>query len=118
MKVHSIEKHEQNVVQMEGAVGAKMRMLIGHDHGAKNFHMRHFEVVPGGHTPHHSHDYEHEILILSGVGVAKSEQGDNPIKANDVIFIPANEKHQFVNMGNTPLQFICLIPAPENCATS
>ena len=29
MKVQSIEKHEQHPVQMEGATGAKMRMLIG-----------------------------------------------------------------------------------------
>ncbi len=116
MKVQSIEKHEQNVVQMEGATGAKMRMLIGPDEGAGNFHMRHFEVEPGGFTPHHCHDYEHEILILSGVGIAKSASGDKPIKAHDVIFVPANEMHQFVNMGDEPLQFICLIPAPEDCS--
>lgn len=116
MKVQSIEKHEQHPVQMEGATGAKMRMLIGPDDGAGNFHMRHFEVEPGGHTPHHSHDYEHEILILAGEGIAKSEQGDHTVKPNDVLFIPANEMHQFVNTGDTPFQFICLIPAPENCS--
>lgn len=100
---------------MDGATGTKMRMLIGADDGASNFHMRHFTVETGGHTPHHSHDYEHEILILSGEGVAKSEQGERRFKVNDIIFVPANEKHQFVNTGEDPLQFICLIPAPKDC---
>ena len=101
---------------MPGATLTKMRMLIGPEEGAPNFHMRHFEVAPGGHTPHHQHDYEHEILILGGEGVAKSEQGDRPFQSGDVIFVPANEKHQFVNNGSETLAFICLIPAPHSCA--
>lgn len=116
MKVQSIESHEQSDVTMEGAAGAKMRMLVGHDDGAPNFHMRHFEVAPGGHTPHHSHDYEHEIIVLKGNGVAKSEQGDRDMNPGDVIFVPANEMHQFVPKGDAPLEFICLIPAPKDCS--
>jgi quercetin dioxygenase-like cupin family protein len=116
VKVESIEAHEQKPVTMEGAKGTKMRMLVGAEDGAKNFHMRHFEVAPGCHTPHHSHDYEHEILILRGEGTAKSEEGDRPFRPGDVIFVPPNEKHQFVNTGTEPLAFICLIPAPMDCA--
>jgi len=115
MKIESIESHEQNDVQMDGAAGARMRMLIGPGDGAGNFHMRHFEVAPGGYTPHHSHDYEHEILVLEGRGVAKSEQGERSFAAGDVIFVPANERHQFQNAGADPLKFICLIPAPQDC---
>ena len=116
MKVERIEGHEQQEVTMEGAAGAKMRMLIGPAEKAPNFHMRHFEVEPGGHTPHHQHDYEHEIVVLKGGGVAKSEQGDRAFKAGDVIYVPANEMHQFVNPNDTPLEFICLIPAPQDCS--
>lgn len=116
MKIRSMENHTQSPVTMEGATGAKMRMLVGPEDGASNFHMRQFEVAPGCHTPHHQHDYEHEILILGGAGVARSEQGDRPFKAGDVIFVPPNEKHQFVNTGAAPLSFICLIPAPRDCS--
>ena len=115
MKVQSIESHEQNPVQMDGASGAKMRMLIGPKENAGNFHMRHFEVEPGGYTPHHNHDYEHEIIVLRGAGLAKSEGGDRTIKAGDAIWVPPNEMHQFQNTGDTPLEFICLIPAPQDC---
>ena len=115
MKLDSIEHHEQADVQMKGAVGVKMRMLIGPDDGAPTFHMRHFEVAKDGNTPHHAHDYEHEVLVLSGVGMLKSEQGDKPFKAGDVIFMPPNEKHQFINTGAEPMTFICLVPAPKPC---
>ena len=94
MKVQPITQHEQNPVQMEGASGARMRMLCGPADGAANFHMRHFEVQPGGHTPHHQHDYEHEILILKGAGVAQSEQGERRFGAhplNETTYLSARD---------------------------
>ncbi len=116
MKVQAIEAHAQQAMPMEGASGVKMRMLVGPAEGAAKFHMRQFEVEPGGHTPHHSHDYEHEILILGGRGVAVSEQGERALRAGDVVWVPANEKHQFRNAGDEPFKFICLIPAPMDCS--
>ena len=115
MKVKPITEHPQHDVQMPGAANVRMRMLIGPDDGAAVFHMRHFEVRPGGHTPHHAHDYEHEVLVLKGRGVVKGVQGDRPIGSGDVVWIPAGEQHQFVNAGSEPLEFICLIPAPRSC---
>ncbi|MFH0982594.1 MAG: cupin domain-containing protein [Planctomycetota bacterium] len=115
MKIQSIKSHPQVDVTLDGARGARMRMLIGPDDGARNFHMRHFEVSPGGCTPHHSHDYEHELLVLKGEGVAVSLHGERPFKAGDVIFIPANEHHQLVNRSGEPCELICLIPAPQDC---
>jgi quercetin dioxygenase-like cupin family protein len=115
MKVKPIAEHPQGNVQMEGAHRVRMRMLVGPEDGARNFYMRHFEVQPGGHTPHHQHDYEHEVLILKGRGVAKSEQGDRPVSPGHVVWVPANETHQFLNTGSEPLEFICLIPTPQDC---
>ncbi len=116
MKIQPIKTHQQDVVMMDGASGARMRMLIGPAEGARNFHMRHFEVEPGGCTPHHKHDYEHEILVFRGEGTARTEKGDRPIKAGDVIYVAPNEMHQFCNSSNGALEFICLIPAPCDCA--
>jgi quercetin dioxygenase-like cupin family protein len=115
MKVKPIAEHEQNETTMPGAQGVRMRMLIGPQDGATIFHMRHFEVAAGGYTPHHAHDFEHEVLILKGRGVVKSEQGDRPCQAGDVVWVPPNVKHQFQNTGAAPLEFICSIPAPRDC---
>lgn len=116
MKVKPLAEHPQHPVTMPGAVDCKMRMLVGPQDGAGVFHMRHFEVAVGGHTPHHQHDYEHEVLILKGTGVVKSAAGDRPCQPGDVVWIPPNEMHQFVNAGTGTLEFICLIPAPQDCA--
>ena len=116
MKVRPLKSHEQKPVDMPGSQGAKMRMLIGPEDGATHFHMRHFEVDPGGCTPHHQHDYEHEILVLKGEGIAKSANGDRSFSQGDVIFVPANEIHQFQNTGSSACEFICLIPAPQDCS--
>lgn len=111
MKVTPLPEHTQHDVHLEGADRVRMRLLIGADDGAQNFYMRHFEIQPGGQTPHHQHDYEHEVMVLKGQGFAKSEQGDRPFNAGDVIWVPPNEKHGFVNNGNEPVEFICLVPA-------
>ncbi len=115
MKIRAIKAHLQAPVLAEGAKGARMRVLIGPEDGAANFHMRHFEVEPNGCTPRHSHDYEHEVLVLRGSGTAHSPEGDRPFKAGDVIYVPPGERHQFCNTGSEPCEFICLIPAPRDC---
>ena len=85
MRIQSIETHEQTPVNIAGTVGTKMRMLIGPADNASNLHMRHFHIEAGGYTPHHQHDYEHEIIVLRGAGVACSEGGDRPFHAGDVM---------------------------------
>jgi hypothetical protein len=42
--------------------------------------------------------------------------GDRPFAAGDVVWIPPNEMHQFQNTSAEPVEFICLIPAPHECA--
>ena len=115
MKIRPIKAHLQEPVVAEGAKGARIRVLIGPDDGAANFHMRHFEVEPGGCTPFHEHEHEHEVLVLKGTGVVRSAGGDRPFKQGDVIFVPGGEKHQFCNNSGETFEIICLIPAPRQC---
>ena len=53
-------------VTMDGAESVNVRWLISKKDGAENFAMRCFEMAPGGHSPHHSHKWEHEAFILEG----------------------------------------------------
>lgn len=87
-----------------------VRWLITNEMGAKNFAMRLFEMEPGGFSPFHSHDWEHEVFILEGEGVVVAEGEERRFRGGDVIFIPANEKHHFKNTGKETLKFLCLIP--------
>lgn len=110
-----IIKTMQNVpaqpVVMDGAKDVTVRVLIGPKDNAPTFAMRLFELAPGGHTPFHTHDFEHEVIIVDGDIAVMTEDGPKPVKKGDVVFMPANEKHQFKNQSNTAsAQFICLVP--------
>ena len=94
----------------EGAKDITVRWLITKDIGAEHFAMRLFEMGSGGYSPYHEHDWEHEVFILEGEGVVKSEQGDIPFGPGSVVFVPPNEPHQFCNTGEKPVKFLCLIP--------
>jgi quercetin dioxygenase-like cupin family protein len=93
-----------------GASKVKVRWLITKDMGANHFAMRLFEVEPGGYSSLHTHPWEHEVFILKGEGVVFDGEKTTPFKADDVVFIPSEERHQFKNTGEKPLKFLCLIP--------
>ncbi len=98
-------------VDMPGAKGVAIQWLIDKETGAENFWMRRFEVEPGGCTPLHRHDFEHEVFVLSGCGVVVNEGQEHELKAGDVVFMPPGEEHQFRCAGDEPLAFLCLVPA-------
>jgi len=110
MKVVHYEQIDSEPVKMEGAVGCRIRCLIGENDQAPSFTMRQFEVAPGGFTPKHSHGYEHEVFVLEGSGVVLEGDKEHAIRAGSVVFVPPNEVHQFRNTGPGPLKFLCLIP--------
>lgn len=90
--------------------GVVKREVVCADKGAPNFCMRVFDIEPGSSTPSHEHPWEHEIYVLSGQGVAVSEQGETPIAKDSCVFVPPNEHHCFKNNGNEILRIICVIP--------
>jgi len=110
MRVTHHEQVEQQTVLMKGARGCTVRWLISDCDGADNFAMRQFEVAPGGHTPLHSHPYEHEVYVLEGQGVVVEGKEEHPLSAGDVVLVCPNEVHQFRNPSALPLKFLCLVP--------
>src|ERR1044072_7041727 len=110
MQIKKLQDVPQNEVTMEGAAGCRVRWLIGEGDKAPNFAMREFEVAPGGHTPKHFHDYEHEIYVIDGQGVVMDGDQERPLSRGDVLLVSPNDIHQFKNTGSAPLRFLCLIP--------
>ena len=110
MVIQRYKDVEVMIPEEKGVSGVKMRRVISEKEGAPNFVMRVFEVEPGGNTPLHDHDWEHEVFILSGNGIVVDPAGDHKVKSGDVVFVPGGEKHQFRNESGEALEFICLIP--------
>ncbi len=106
--------HEVPAEEIAGLPGVTIRWAISTPEGAPNFAMRIFEVQPGCASPLHSHDWEHEIFILDGSGVATDGQIETPVAAGTTLFVPPNERHQLRNTGSEVLRFLCMIPTvPE-----
>lgn len=120
MLIRSQAQTPAQAMTMAGADGVTMKLMLGREQGAPNFAMRLFEVEPGGHTPRHQHNYEHEVMVLEGAGQVLGNRGGSsirPIAAGDAVLIPANEEHQFRNPGDRPLKFLCLVPVRYDCGS-
>lgn len=123
MLIRDLDQVESKNMTMPGAEKVTMRLMVGRGDGAPNFAMRCFDVEPGGCTPLHQHNYEHEILIIQGEGkVAQEVDGGSdqeveykPIKAGDVLLVQPNELHQFRNDSDSTLRFMCMVPTQFDC---
>lgn len=65
-------------------------------------------VVPGGQGgDYHYHERgEHIIVIVSGEGIEIVEGSETAVKAGDVLYIPAGEKHTIVNRSERELRYL------------
>ena len=95
--------------------GVQLREMITQADGAPNFSMRVFDVTPGASTPFHTHEWEHEVFIISGTGTVCTEGKETAFKTGDSVFIAPNEKHCFRADRGGPVRLICCIPSKERC---
>lgn len=111
MKVIHYTQEKETRIDNDVAKGVTGRVVIGNADGAPNFCMRVFELDPGGCSPKHVHEWEHEIFFHAGQGEVWQDAGWTPVQAGSVAYIPGNEEHQIRNMGEGRLTFVCLVPA-------
>jgi len=110
MFIAKAEDVDERPVEMEGARDITIRWLIDPKVGAENFAMRLFRLEKDGYTPYHQHDWEHEVFVLRGDGIVRTEEGDHKLGPRSVIFMPGGKWHQFLNSGPEEFEFLCLIP--------
>ena len=111
MKITNVRDIPAEKVEMDGVKDCRYQVALSSRDGALSMAMRFFEVAPGGHTPLHQHAYEHEIYVMEGQGTVWHDGKEVTIKPGDVLYIPADEQHQFKNAGQQPFKFMCLIPS-------
>ena len=106
-------RHESEVkaVEMAGAgvEGVTKRIVVGPQDGYDGY-FRVFTVQPGGKSPYHFHAWYHANYILEGSGKLVIEGEEHPLRPGSVAYIEGGKKHHFVNTGDSPFKFICLVP--------
>ena len=100
----------------KGAEKAKVRYLIDERHESNRFALRQYTVEKGGHTPLDQHEYEHQVYVLSGRGLLREAEHSpvlRELREGDVLFIPSNAVHQFINQSEEPFVFLCVKGNPK-----
>jgi len=112
MNVTNLEHLEKQEIALEGAKNVIKQVPISKDHGSPNFSFRVFTILPNGHTPFHTHPFEHMNYIIDGEGVIVSESGEERrVRKGDFALILPNEKHRYKNTSTTdPFIMICAVP--------
>lgn len=93
-----------------GAKDAVKQVAIGAKEGWEDYVMRVMTIGQNGNTPKHIHDWPHINYVISGSGQLWIEGNQYAIGAGSCAYVPSNAEHCFVNMGEGPLEFICIVP--------
>lgn len=112
MKITNLDMVEKVEVTMQDAIKVCRQVPIGKNDGSPSFSIRVFTLEPGGHTPYHSHPFEHVNYILKGTGAVVTESGTLlTVRNGDFVLVLPNEIHQYKNTSESePLLFICAVP--------
>ncbi len=93
----------------ENVQGVLKYVLVGPEDGAPNFIIRYFHVPVGQNTVYDQHPHEHGVVILHGKAKVQVNDDFYELEPFDSIFISGNDIHQFTNIGDEPMGFICVI---------
>ena len=111
MHITNLQKTAKTVPQMAGAKGVTKQVPISAQDGSPNFSFRVFTIEPGGHTPLHSHPFEHLNYIISGQGTLMEGETGHHVKQGDFALVLPNEVHQYRNTSlEHPLVLVCAVP--------
>ena len=111
-------KHAEEVEARPVAAGrdTTIQVLISAEEGP-NFALRRFRMLKGGGMPLHTNTVEHEQYVLRGRARVVVGAESQEVAAGDVVFIPEGVPHSYLNTGDEPFEFLCIIPNKDDKIT-
>ena len=98
----------------QGFQGVTKHVILGGRGEPSAFEVRYFEVEPGGYTRLEKHQHVHSVTIIRGTGYAVVGEELHPLHGFDHIYVGPMTMHQFVNDGEEPFGFICVVDAERD----
>jgi quercetin dioxygenase-like cupin family protein len=93
------------------------RTLVGLKGEHTKFHLRYFEVAPGGHTSLETHRHEHVVVVVRGRGRCRIGRKTHDVDFLDTLYIPPDAEHQLENPTDEPFGFFCVVDARRDQPT-
>lgn len=110
-----IEKEPYRQGAAEGCFcGASRQTLIGAGGEGVKFHLRYFEIPPGGGSSLEKHTHEHAVIGARGKGRAVVGEKVYDIEMHDVLYVAPDVPHQLVNPYTEPFGFFCIVDAERD----
>lgn len=96
--------------------GISRRELLGKRGESPRFHVRYFEIQPGGYSTLEKHVHEHVVIPLRGEGEAQFGCYIYSVRPNDVIYVSPSDPHQFrcPEEASEPFGFLCMVNAERD----
>ena len=107
MHVTCADEVREHDLEKEGAKGVRVKYLLHKGVGAKRIQLRLFTIDVDGYTSIERHEHEHEVYMLRGRAVVRGGSKEALVTTGHVVFIPSNEEHQFRNVGDEKVEFLC-----------
>ena len=95
--------------------GVLRSVLVGDGGERTAFHLRYFEIGPGGFTTLEHHGHEHVVVVLRGQGEVRLGEAVHALVFGDAVYVAPHEVHQLRNpSASEPFGFLCLVDAERD----
>ncbi|MDA8077913.1 MAG: cupin domain-containing protein [Nitrospiraceae bacterium] len=91
--------------------GIVRRVLIGNRGESGRFHVRYFEIAPGGRSSLEWHRHEHVVICVKGRGSVRFGAKRRVMDFMDTLYIAPGDVHQLMNPHEQPFGFLCIVNA-------
>jgi quercetin dioxygenase-like cupin family protein len=111
MFIKNAEEIEKKEISGDGIKNVLKQVPIGLKEGWKDHTLRVFTIKADGHTPRHSHDWEHINYVISGEGTLEVDGKFHTLSTGAFAVVPPNALHQYSNKGKDDFVMICIVPS-------
>lgn len=94
--------------------GIIRKVLIGRHNESTKFHLRYFEIAPGGYSSFEKHKHEHVVVGIRGKGKVLCGKRHYELNFLDTLYIAPNEPHQLSNPFHELFGFLCIVNAKRD----
>lgn len=78
------------------------------------FELRYFELEPGGYSSLEKHRHVHLVVAVRGRGKALVGRRVVELRPLDVLYVPPETPHRWINEGDEPFGFLCPVDADRD----
>jgi ribulose-bisphosphate carboxylase large chain len=90
------------------------KTFIGRHGETARFHLRYFEIAPGGYSSFEMHRHEHVVIGIRGKGICVIKKRTHIINYLDTVYIEPSVPHQLRNPYKEPFGFFCIVNAKRD----